>query len=773
MNPVSFLDKLNKNSLYLILFLIPLFFLPFTQSVLGYPKQTLLLFLVFLSLAGWLGKQYFQGKIILRENKLLYSVLFFVFLFFCLSTFFSIWPTASLWGLPLSVTDNFITFFSFILLAFLFINTFQKEKDFFFAVFLVLISGALAGIFVILQLYGIFIFPFDFAGLSSFNTLGDVYQAAIFLALLLPVSLVLAFQIKKPIFWIAFFALLVPVILINFKDAWIVLLFGVLTVTIFGLVEPQGKIKGKTAFVLMILTVLSIFFIFFPLRFGFFPDLPLQVSPGTISEINILRGVYGEGIKNVLFGTGPGTFIFNYSQYRSSLLNLTFFWGTRFSSGSSEFLDWFITKGLLTGIFLLLFVFLAVFSGIKRMFKTDFSSGAPLESGMRLGFLASAVSLACAGFLYSFNFSLWFIFWIIMAGLLFYNSSKKEITLNSRFPRLVFSFIFLALIIAGIALFLFQGQKYLAKVNYARGVRYSQRENFEAAASFIEKATLFNPSSDVYWRDLAQLYLAQANLIAQDQNLAAEQKMNQVHQKIENGVQSLNRIIAISPFNVANWNVRGFFYRSLIGIPGAEEISLESYRRASELEPASPFPYGEMGRVHILMAQNLKGKNMEEKEEESLVLAVENLEKAIELKPDYAPAHHLLAVAYDQQGKLDEAIERFEDLSRIASLDIGISFQLAMLYWRKERLEESQRELEEIISLSPDYANARYMLGLVYDKMGKKEKAKEQFIKVVQFNPENQEIVKILENLEKGLPALEGIITVQPPIEEIPPEIQW
>ena len=760
---MEFFNRISKIPLYLAIFLVPLFFLPFSQNVLGYPKQTLLLFLVFLSLMGWLGKQFFQGKIIIRENKLLYFGLLFLFVFFSLSTIFSLWPTASFWGWPLSTADNFLTFFTLLLFVLLFVNNFQTEKEIFFAVFLLLISGVLAGIFLFLQLYGFFVLPFAISQVSSFNTLGSVYQAAIFLAGLLPLALVLAFRIRKPIFWLVLLILAGLVILIDFNTAWIVLLFGILTLAIFGL---TGKIRTGPAVVLAALLVLSIFFLFFPLRFPGFPVLPLQVSPGLVSEAEILRGVYSEGIKNILFGTGPGTFIFDYSKHRSPLLNLTLFWGTRFSSGSAEFLDWFITKGLLTGISLLFFLGLIIYSGLKGLTRIEPSFGT------RLGFLASAVALIAAGFLSPFNFSLWFLFWVIIAGLLFYSLKEREMVLSSQARRVVFSVIILAVTILGLALLVFQAQKYLAELNYSKGIELSQKNNINLAINFTQKATLLNPAVDVYWRDIAQLYLARANLIARDQELTAEQKRQLVHENITGGAQFLGQAISLAPFNVANWNVRGFFYRSLIGIPGAGEIALESYGRATELEPASPFAYAEIGRVHILMAQDFREKQMPESEKESLSLAVGSLEKSIELKPDYAPAHYLIAVAYDQQGREEEAIARLEEIKNIFPQDIGLSFQLGMLYWRKEKLDQARGVFEDIIKLNPDYSNARYMLGLVYDKTGEKEKAKEQFERIVQLNPENEEVFKILRNLEQGLPALEGIIISQPPIEEVPPEIK-
>ena len=756
----------SKIPLYLAIFLIPLFFLPFTQDILDYPKQILFLFLVFLSLIGWLGKQFIQGKIILKENKSLYLILLLILLFYSFSTIFSLWPAASFWGWPLGIADSLLAFFSFLLFGFLFINTFQSGKEVRLAVSLLLISGVMAGLFTLLQLYGVFILPFDFSQTSLFNSLGSVYQAAIFLAILLPISLVLAFQIKKPIFWFTFSILLGLIILIDFQAAWIVLLLGILTLIIFGLISPPGKIKSGLTIALMALLILSIFFLFFPLRFAGFPALPLQASPGFISHLEILRGVYGEGIKNILLGSGPGTFIFEYSQHRSPLLNLTLFWGTRFSSGHSEFLDWFITNGLLGGIALLLFLVFLIYFSLKRLIKIE----NPL--GIRLGLLASAIAFIGAGFLSPFNFTLWFLGWVIIGGLLFYQVKERKIELDSQFRRTVFSALILVIIILSSVLLLFQGQKYLAEVNYIQGIEFSQKGNIDQAINSTQRATLLNPSADIYWRDLAQLYLAKANLIAQDQKLPAEERRQLIQENITNGIQALNQAITLAPFNVANWNVRGFFYRALIGVAGAGEIALESYRRAAELEPASPFPYGEIGRVYILMAQDFRERQMLDREKEALSLAIENLEKAIELKPDYTPAHYLIAIAYDQQGRAEEAIARLEELRNILPGDIGISFQLGMLYWRKEKLNLAQEEFEGIVELHPDHSNARYMLGLVYDKKGEREKAIEQFERVAQLNPENQEIVKILENLKKGLPALEGIILPQAIMEGVPPEIQ-
>jgi tetratricopeptide (TPR) repeat protein len=765
MEKVFFFDRVNKVCLILALFLVPLLFLPFAQDVLDFPKQFLLSFLIFLSLIAWLAKQIFQKKIILRQNKLFFVSFALIFLSFLFSTIFSLWPEASFWGWTGSISDNLLSIILFLVLAFLVGNSFEEEKDFLPIFLFLLVSGALIGILNLLQIYGLFALPFDFAQIPSFSLVGTVYAFAVFSAILLPISLILVFKTQnlwRIIFSIISLVFLANLILVDFRGAWIGLLFAVLFLFIFGLATGR-KIKLSWLGSLMLLLVLTIFFIFF--SFPGFPDLPIEVSPSFNSEIQILKGTFSEGFKNIILGTGPGSFIFDYSRFRSPLLNQTLFWGTRFSVGNSSFLDWIVTKGILGMISLSLLFLTAIYFGIKNLRK------APNE--IKLGISASILAMLAVSFIYSLNFTLWFLFLFLIGALLFFNSKPVQIDLHPSSSQLLLTgLIFIAVMISGLILLIFEGRAYFAGVEYSKGMGAFQRGENNLAIVSLQRAVTLNPSVDFYWRDLAQLYLAQANTISQDPELSSEEKRQLTQQAVANGIDALNQTIDIAPFNVANWNVRGFFYRNLIGISGAGELALESYRKAITLEPASPFGNGEMGRVYVLMAQDFVNKANKEAAEEALSLALKNLNESLDLKSDYAPAHYLLAVVYDQQGKENEAIEKLEELKLITPNDAGITFQLGVLYWRREELNKAQVEFTKAINLNPDYSNARYMLGLVYDKLGEKEKAKEQFEKVTQLNPENQEVKKILENLNEGLPALEGIIPAQPPIAEIPPEIQ-
>jgi Tfp pilus assembly protein PilF len=509
--------------------------------------------------------------------------------------------------------------------------------------------------------------------------------------------------------------------------------------------------------------IVAIFFYFFPLPLKGFPTLPPEVSLSFISEIEIIKSAFLNNIKNLILGTGPSTFILDYSQYRSPLLNQTFFWETRFLRGHSMFFDWILTKGIF-GILNLIFLYSLVFYYFfKNLVKENFFD-------LKLALGASLFSLIFISFFYPFNFTLWFLFWFLI-GTFFFLFSEEGIRLkiDTSSKAMILNFIFVLSLISCLFSIFFDAKWYLAEMYYFKGMNAT---DVRMGIQNLIRATQLNSLMDNYWRDLSQLYLAEANLIAQDQKIPLEEKRNRVNLAIGLGADAINRATNLAPMNVANWNVRGFFYQNLIGIEGAENQALASYRRAIQLEPSSPFSFTELARVYILLAQSYTQKGEEGKKMENLNSAIEALNKALQLKPDYSVANYLLAVALDQLGNLDEAIQKLETTKSLTPQDFGIRFQLGMLYWRKGELEKAKIQFEEAVAINPDYSNARYMLGLVFDKLGERENAKKEFEIVAELNPDNQEVKKILENLEKGLPALEGITQTQQPIKEAPLEIK-
>jgi len=758
MNKSSIPQKINKYGLFLVVFLVPLFFLPFTQNVLSYPKRVLTLILVAISLIAWLVTQKVRGEIALKKiNKGFYWVSGSLLGIFLLSTVFSQWMGVSFWGMPYSVADSLLGFSVLFLLSFLIIHSFQG-KDYLKLMQLLIGAGVLVSLFAILQLYGASL------GIGASTLIGGFNTTAVFAAILLPLALALLFHTgEKKWFWgISSVVLLLSIVLINFKAAWLVLMLGVLMSLFFSTWSSEFKLSWSL--VLMGCLALALFFFLFRSALPFLPARPPEVSLGLSSEYDIVSGTLQESFKNKILGSGPATFPFEYSQHHSRLLNRTPFWGTRFNQGSSVFWDWVVTKGVLGGLALVALWGFALWKGLKRVVRPDND-----QWGVKLGILSSLTALIGAAFLLPFNFTLWFLFWVVLGLMLglFYPGVKK-IEINSKAVNTAYSLLLVLVVLLGVGLISLQGIRYYAANQHKQGLNYSRKGNLKKAISHVNNATELselplNSAVDLYHRDLGQIYLNQASKVAAD-----ESQINRglVQKSISKGATALNRATEIAPFNPANWNVRGYFYRNLIGVQQAGELALNSYKKAAELEPASPFAYTEIGRVNILMAQGSENK------EKLLNKASDALQTALDLKPDYASAHYLRAVVYDQQGNLEKAISNLEKAEVTAGQDVGLTYQLGLLYWRNNNLDEARTKFEQAVKANSDYSNARYMLGLVYDRKDQKEKAIEQFDKVAELNPENKRVEEILSNLEQDRPALEDIGTTTAPLEGTPEEIK-
>ncbi len=758
----NILNKISKVSIYLLVFLLPIFFLPWTASVLDFNKQTLLIFLVFISLFCWFLRSLQEGKISLNFSIFNLSILAF-FVVLGISTLFSSYRYGSFWGWPLNIAPAFLTTFGFLLLYFLIVNTFQKTEI--FGLFLTLaLSGFLAALFGGLQLFGKFYFPFDFAKISSFNTIGTVNSLGVFAALLLPLIISLFFISKRLIrVFLIIFGLvnLVLILLVNFWVAWIILLIGMAAILIFG-ISRRGAFPTSWLSLLMFLVVISLCFGIFRIMIPGLPATPLEVSPSQRATFDIARETLMDRSPIfLLFGSGPSTFVYDYSKFKPEAINQTVLWAVRFGSGASEILDKLATTGILGLISF--FGILAVFFwiGIKALISSPKVEKKDSLWVLSLGLFSSWLAVAASFFFYPANLSLSFLFWVFTAGFVVFVESQKVKSWELKAGSLAnvgVSFLLIFILILGIGLFFLTGQRYIAQIRHLDGIGAFQRGDNQAAENYLLSAISHTAGSqDDYWRDLSQIYLFRIDEELSKKDVPTEELQRVVPPLVSNAINSAKRATDISPKNVANWSVRGFVYRNIINlITGAENWAINSYEEAIKLEPTNPYLYTELGRIYL-------AKNEREK-------AKEQFQKALDLKLDYAPAHFQMATLAYLEGKTGEAIEKMEMAKTLAPSDVGIAFQLGVLYYNEKEFEKAKAEFERAVSLNENYSNARYFLGLIYDQKKKTSEAISQFEKIAELNPDNEEVKKILVNLKAGKPALEGITPSQPPIEEKPAE---
>lgn len=191
------LNKIIRYSLYLLVFLLPLWFLPFTIFPVAANKQLLLAVFCFFIIILWAIKVFSSGKLSFICNKLTLAV-FLLLLILGVSTFLSASKAQSFWGMNFE-PDTFFSFILYTLTFFLFANLLKEEKEVSKTIFAFLGgSGVLAALFLIDSF--IHIFPWDFAKSTGFNPIGTVQALSLFLtgAFVILVSLITAEKNAEP-----------------------------------------------------------------------------------------------------------------------------------------------------------------------------------------------------------------------------------------------------------------------------------------------------------------------------------------------------------------------------------------------------------------------------------------------------------------------------------------------------------------------------------------------------------------------------------------------
>ena len=818
-------EKISKISIYILVFLLPIFFLPWTSNVLDFNKQALLMFLVSLTILSRLMKALISGKFEITFSWLYIPLAVFVVVYF-ISSIFSWWPYGSFWGWPQPTGESFMTLFYLGLFAVMAVNTLGKKEMLNIAI-LACFSGLLAMLIGILQVFGKFILPFNFSQDAGFNTVGTMNGLAIFSAGIIPLIIAfIASGVKK--YFKIFFAVclamaLALLVLVNFPTAWILTMLGSTLAITFGC-QKRESFEGRWIILPMFILALASMFFFFKFSLPGFPSTPIELSISQRVGFDIAK----EALKSnlAIIGSGPGTFAYDFSKFKSPDFNQTQFWNIRFGEGSSKILTLIPTTGTLGALSFLGLMGAGVYYGVVALLKKKKNGelgsmnhelesddatteavgpataavaasavattgsgrksskktivqkleGTTIFTNLGVGVFAGFIVLCVAYFLGNSNLSLdflWFLFVAILAGL--YSPFKKTILLkSSSLAGLGTTFALTVVFIFCLGMFIMEGQRYAAEVYYTKGEQLIQQGKNEQAIAAIENAVRINPSSDLYLRELSQTYLNNINEALAKKDITQEQASQTAKALIGGAVNSVKAATDLNPKNVANWSVRGFVYQNLIGVVGASgDWSVKAYEEALNLEPANPY-FLVQSAASTIKDAGLLGEDKKTEKAQFIETARVYLEKAIMLKQDYALAHLQMALVYEVQEKKEEALNEMIIARNINLSDSDLAFQLGAMLYRQGDYDNAVLELGRTAALSPNHSNALYLLSLSYDKTGKKDNATETMKKVVSLNPDNEQVSKILENLKAGKPALSGIgdraVPPAPTVEEESPE---
>ena len=152
--------------------------------------------------------------------------------------------------------------------------------------------------------------------------------------------------------------------------------------------------------------------------------------------------------------------------------------------------------------------------------------------------------------------------------------------------------------------------------------------------------------------------------------------------------------------------------------------------------PGSSIAHGSLGRAY--------------QDQGRLQEAIRNYKKAIEIYPGNYKAYHNLGVVYAGQGALKEAVANYKRAVDINPAFVDAQFNLGNIYHNQGLLEEAVQQYRKVTELDPADFEARNNLGVAYAKQGKMDKAIVQWEKVLMIDPQNKSAAENI-NKAKGM----------------------
>jgi tetratricopeptide (TPR) repeat protein len=770
------LQKITQWCLYSAAFLVPIFFLPWTIDPLETNKQFLLTILVVVAGLSWAGQVFQKKEVTFKKHVVIFLLPSFL-IALTVSAILSKNFFLSWFG---SANQEYTSVFTLILLSILFglIGPIAKNPKNFSKIIISLIFGAiLAGIIGLLSLFEIFL-PFSFTQTQTFNTVGTINSLGIFLVIstILANSILIIEKNKNKIVLILTSVLslitFVFLILINYWIVWGVLLFGLCILLGLIFLRANEFANSKKYFLTMFLTAGTILILFFP---GWQPiNRPTEVTPNFSTSISIAKQTLGGS--NLWFGSGPGTYSFDYTKYRPTEINQTNFWNTRFDRGFSEILTMLPTKGLLPSLILIIFALVISLIAIKNLNKKS--------NQWPLGFMVFPAWLALlfSFFLYPTNFTIVFVFFLI-SGLIFSLSGGRHQVLSlPKSPRgiIITSIGFIVLAIISTAGIFLISQNLRAEMIFAKAVRLDRAGgDLKEVAKLIDRAASLNRFNDTFYRNLAQTLAIEVNNETEkiNNNQPTEEQSKYLQALIAASLNAAQQATKLEPRNSNNWLELASLYRAFTPLITNTEVSaISAGQSAVNADPQNPINYVDLGKTYLTFADMAAAiatssdqtvqQQAKQKKDEYFAAAEEVFNTALKLKPDYAPAHYQLAMAYEQEGKLNEAIGKMESINKYNSRDIGVMFELGVLYLKRlneNDLIRAENIFKQAITLLPSYSNAHWYLAYVYEKQGNVPAAIYEIEEVLKLNPNNEIVKSRLGNLKNS----QSITTVSAAIEPV------
>ncbi len=627
----NILDRISFWSLFLVIVLLPVFFLPFTQIPVETSKGLLLVMGLVVSIIFWIAARLSDGKISMPRSWLLLSGLALL-LVFLVSALVSSASQVSLFGIMLDVGTFYFMLAAFLLMlaSSIILREMKNAKTVFWGL---IISSTILFVFQAVRFFLPNLLSLGVLGDKTDNILGSWNAFGLFAGFSTIMSLFILefFSVSKVVKWFLGVLIVFSIALaaaVNFPLVWELLgVFALITFVYkisfsFGKGEEEGAKRHFPAFSFAVVMISLLFFMSGQFIGGLLPSSlnlsNIEIRPSFGATMSVTGSTL---MKNPIFGAGPNKFSEVWAMYKPQVINTTQFWDTSFNSGSGLLPTFASTTGSLGILAWLIFFVLFILTGARALFSS-------VKSNMNwemVAFFVASLYLFVASFFYSTGsvlFLLAFAFTGIFIGLS--SSSHQSGQISFSFlddPRKsFFSILILVVLMMVSAATGFKYVERLASVSYF-GNTLSASTVPAAEDSIIKAISLHQ--NDLYFRTYAQVYLTKINSIAAKGSSLSDADKADLQSSFDQAVNGAQSAVNYDKTNYLNYNSLGVVYNTvgLLGVKDAYSKAIDAYKMASTLNPLNPGIKLATARVYF--------SNGDTKDARDLV------KEALGLKPDY------------------------------------------------------------------------------------------------------------------------------------------
>lgn len=659
-----------------------------------------------------------------------------------ISTILSQSPYVALLGNQGRVGTSLAALFIYILFYFLVVNNLKTLKEIKFFIALTYLGGALLSAVTLLAFFGVKFLPAEFNQAVNFTPTGLSFTTTAILSLLIP-PLLVDILAGKRIFGVLelkeagglkrFLNSLNPLNTLALNSI-LLTLFGITIVLTgtpatyigasFGLIVAVLASKPNIRSYNMAFILIPLSLVVLVLVFSFIPpvgnvknplsekmrNFPREISLDFITSWKVSVSAFRD---HPFWGSGPSTYVFNFTSYKPIEFNNSKFWNLRFDSSFNEYLG---VLGTLGGVGLLAFVSLFAFfasSALRALYLHIGADGASAIDRAYLGLAVSGLTFFVILLFHSSTLPFWVFGLLILAEFfvvtllkmgpatpLFSGFSTNNIGGNIlKFAASITSpksaeetvkvdalpgILLVVAFSLTLAAFFFGGKFALADYHHRQALKAVGANDGLKAYNELVAAEKLNPYSDLYRINIAQTNFALANGIAASKgpteaspsgSLTDTDRQN-IQVLLQQAINEGRVAVQLSPSSAVNWEILGNLYRQIAGVAeNALLFSLDSYGRAIFQDPLNPLLRLNVGGTYYAI------KNYD--------LAIRFFTDSANLKPDFPNAYYNLSVALKDKGDLvnaQAAAEKTLTLIDVNSQDYKVaSDYLADL---KKRIEE-------------------------------------------------------------------------------------